>query len=315
MNKCNEEFIKKHNIDLSSIDTKIYTFMDINPILHKYEVQGQRYNTNILVNDLVGFYEQRDISLQFPEVLDDLFDELGDGYHSRSVGLLSYDKAKLFDVLTISFQKEPISTLEVDNGKHVILTNGMHRFVILRLLYLNERSICSIDSLDQLNQMYTIPVQTTKVDLTKTYCKYLIDIFSPASIIGKYFSNIELENDYYFLNEIKGWNRKVLVTLNEEEYQEYLESVISLGNEYDDNYNPTGRCELKKFNGEKMLLTDEELIEFTRNVIINSKRNNEELFENINKYPSFKKFINTYFSDLFDLERGAILNDSVSKSK
>ena len=302
MNKCNEGFIKKHNINLSSIDNRIYTFKDINSILNKYEVQGKTYNTNISMNDLIGFYEKRNVSLKFPDVLDDFFDELGDGYHSRSVGL------------DISFQREPIKTLEADN-KHVILTNGMHRFIVLRLLYLNERSKCSNNNLDNLNQKYTIPVQTTPVDLIKTYCKYLIDIFNPVSIMGRCFTKAEKYDDYYFLTEIKGWNSKELVTLNEEEYQEYLESVISLGNEYDDNYNPTGRCELKKFNGEKMLLTDEELIEFTRNVIINSKRNNEELFENINKYPSFKKFINTYFSDLFDLERGAILNDSVSKSK
>ena len=210
--------------------------------------------------------------------------------------------------------REYAETLEADN-KHVILTNGMHRFIVLRLLYLNERGKCSNNNLDNLNQKYTIPVQTTKVDTTKTYCKYLIDIFNPASIMGRCFTKTEKYNDYYFLTEIKGWNSKELVTLNEDEYQEYLESVISLGNEYDDNYNPTGRCELKKFNGEKMLLTDEELIEFTRNVIINSKRNNEELFENINKYSSLKKFINNYFSDLFDLERGAILNDSVNKSK
>lgn len=314
MNKCNEEFIKRHNIDLSSIDTRIYTFKDINPILHKYEVQGKTYSTNISMNALIGFYEQGNCSLQFPEVLNDFFDEFGDGYHSRSIGLLSYDLDKLFDILSTSFGVEPIKTLEADN-KHVILTNGMHRFVVLRLLYLNERSKCSESNLDSLNQKYTIPVQTTPVDLIKTYCKYLIDIFNPTSIMGKYFSNIEKENNYYFLTEIKGWNRKELVTINEEEYQEYLDSVVSLSNEYDEYYNPTGKCELKKFDGEKMILTDQELIEFTRNVIINSKRNNDELFENINKYPSLKIFINTYFSDLFDLERGVILNDTVSKSR
>lgn len=314
MNKCNEEFIKKHNIDLSGIDTRIYTLKDINPILHKYEVQGKKYDTNISMNDLIGFYEKRNVSLKFPDVLDDFFDELGDGYHSRSVGLLSFELDELFNILFTSFEVEPIKTLEADN-KHVILTNGMHRFIILRLLYLNERSKCSNNDLDNLNQKYTIPVQTTQVDLIKTYCKYLIDIFNPASIMGRYFSNIEKENYYYFLTEIKGWNRKELVTLNEEEYQDYLDSVVSLSNEYDEYYNPTGKCELKKFDGEKMILTDQELIEFTRNVIINSKRNNDELFENINKYPSFKKFINNYFSDLFDLERGVILNDTVSKSR
>lgn len=314
MNKCNEEFIKKHNIDLSSFDTRIYTLRDINPIIHKYEVQGKTYNTNISMNDLVGFYEHDNCYLEFPNVMDDFFDEFGDGYHSRSVGLLSYDLDKLFDILSTSFKIEPIKTLEVDN-KHVILTNGMHRFIVLRLLYLNERSKCSENDLDSLNQKYIIPIQTTKVDTTKTYCKYLIDIFNPACIMGRYFSNIEKENDYYFLTEIKGWNCKELVTLNEDEYQYYLDSVVSLGNEYDEYYNPTGRCQLKKFNGEKIVLTDQELIEFTRSIIINSKRNNEELFENINKYPSLKDFINNYFSDLFDLERGAILNDSVNKSR
>ena len=314
MNKCNVNFINRNGIDFSLFDTRIYTIEDINSILKKYEVQGSDYNINASLANILGFYEKDDKTLQFPDVLDDLFDELGDGYHNRSVGLLLYDSNTILDKIIDSFMIEPIKTMEVDNGKHVIFTNGMHRFAVLRLLYLNELGKCkSSEEIEKLNQKFTIPVIATKIDLVKTYCKYLIDIYNPASIMGNYYESVEKENDYYFLTKIVGWGRKELVALSEEEYQDYLNSVINLSAEYDSNYNMTGRTKLKKFNGEELILTDEELIVYTRSVIKNSKRNNTEIFDMINRYPSFKEFINIYFNDLFDLERGIELNDRDSK--
>ena len=315
MNKSNIDFINTHNIDFTSFDTRIYTLRDINSILSQYEVQGKKVTKKVSFNDIVGFYEQRDLHMQFPDILDDFFDELGDSYHRRSVGLLSYDTDLLLNKLIDSYKIEPIKTLEAD-GKQVIFTDGMHRFVVLRLLFLNECSKCqTIDEYNAIKERFIIPVEATQIDLVKTYCKYLINTFNPAPIMGEYYQSVEKENDYYFLSKSVGWGRPVqIVAISESEYQDYLGSVIRLNSEYGSSYKPTSRSELKKFNGETLYLSDEELILFTKNMIAKSKRNSAELFEMIAKYDSLRNFVITYFSDLFDLERGLILNDNHSKN-
>ena len=60
---------------------------------------------------------------------------------------------------------------------------------------------------------------------------------------------------------------------------------------------------MTKFDGSKIVLSDQELIQYTRNVIINSKKNNSELlYKLINQYESFKVFYETYFSDIIKFD-------------
>lgn len=320
MRKCNEDFISDNGIDLTKIDTKIYLKKDINWIVDKYEVQGRKYNTEISVEDLLGFSNKADLNLKFPEILDSFFDSFGDSYHSRAVGMLKYDDNTILDNLKSSFEWEPICTIEVDNNKHVINTNGMHRFLILRLLYLHAKSKCENETeLESLKQKFTVPVNAVKIDLLKTYCKYLINIFQPASIIGIYIDSTEeiINKDtfekIYIVKKIIGWGRYEEIILSEEEFQNYLLSVNSLSNDYDDSYQLTGRCKIQKFDGERLILTDEELIEYTKQIVLSSKRFKEVINDKSEKsfmsattnFDSFKQFIEKYFSDVFDLNREA----------
>ena len=101
-----------------------------------------------------------------------------------------------FDILDISFQREPIKTLEADN-KHVILTNGMHRFIVLRLLYLNERSKCSNNNLDKLpivvaKTQYSISDDPKKLGYPQDFDVTVRDVklYNGAGFITIYLGNM-----------------------------------------------------------------------------------------------------------------------------
>lgn len=331
MNNCNRVFVEKNNIDFTKFDRKVYLKNDINWIISSYEVQGDTIEYNVCIEDLVGIDNASGISkLRFPEILDEFFDELGDGYHSRSISMLEYDDKTVIDKLMYSFSSEPIKTLELDNNKHIIATNGMHRFLILRLLYLNAKSKCSsIDEVSELKKIFTIPVRSTKVDLTKTYCKFLINQFQRASIMGHLFESIDKFYDPYN-EDIKykavrfmGYNNTENIYLTEEQYMDYCASVTSLSADYTTDYKYSGLSCMKTYGGKKIILDDEQLIEYTRNVILSSKKFDKVVNDNVDyygfrnayyTYESFRDFIQKYFGDIFDFKReDEIVDDNIRR--
>ena len=115
MNKCNEDFIKRENIDFSKIDTTIYDTKDINEIIKKYRVYGDCVNELISLEQILGTEtEKHDKKSDFPEILDLYFDEQSYGYQSRAVSMLEYNENNVIDGLSPSFQYQPIKIMESD---------------------------------------------------------------------------------------------------------------------------------------------------------------------------------------------------------
>lgn len=325
MNKCNEDFIKRRGINLSNIDSTIYDIEDINEIVAKFDVQGQNVSKNVSVAQILGIYNRDDhISGSYPEVLDSFFDYQGDGYHTRSLSMLEYDEENVINGLMSSFKEEPMVLIEGESNKYLIMSNGMHRFLCMRLLYLSAKSKCKNElELSELIKKYTIPVEVVQIDYIKTYCKYLINLFQPINAMGKhYFSIEEIEcmggMKKYRLKQRLGWDNIVITYLYEEDMELLLESYIGLDNEYDDNFKKTGRSILTKFNNEKLILTDEELIAFTKEIIQNSKKKTPELLSRLKaltqRYDSFNEFLKTYFMDIFDFDKEEIKEDDSVKT-
>ena len=309
MNYCNKRFVERINIDFSKIDRKIYREEEINEIVEKYEVQSEMVDTYVSLENVYGTCNNCVKNYHFPEILDEYFDANGDGYHSRSVGMLDYDGKTAIENLSKSFKSEPIILIEVDVNKHLVLINGMHRFLVLRLLYLNEKSKCQTqEDLDKLKLKYTIPVKTKKVDLLKTYCKFLIDLYQPINCMNKYYDSIEeitLQNNekYYKVSQIIDINKTEDFYLSEEEMSDYLNSYTNLSCQHDEKYNMTGKSVLKKFDGQELILSDNELIQYTKNIILNSKKDyNIFLNELVEKYESFKLFCESYFYNIIKFE-------------
>lgn len=120
MNKCNEDFIKRENIDFSKIDRAIYSTENINEIIKKYGVFGDYVDDLISLEQIYGIEDIKDI---FPEILDSYFDNHGDEYHSRAISMLEYNENNVIDGLSSSFQREPIKLVESDLNKYTISTN------------------------------------------------------------------------------------------------------------------------------------------------------------------------------------------------
>ena len=324
MNKCNLNFINKLNIDFSSIDTKIYSGFDINEIVSKYPFGSDKSTELVSIEDICGIYSRQYLPRKFPDVLDYFFDEKGDWYHTRAIDMLYYDTDNILEGLNDSFIYEPIVLFGIDN-KYLVSTNGMHRFLILRLLYLSEKAKCkSEDELNNLKSKFVIPAKVSNNDLFKSYCSYLIDLFQPircGDVIGYEFSEVLsfFKKRSYEVKEYVSLDKFRVKKIDENELEKYKNIINSFSHDFNDNYDLTDKIRLKTCFNKEFVLNNLELLEFTKNVIITSNKINKntmnELVYYLKKYDSFKTFYEKYFRDIIDFNNKGEIFDDCSKTK
>ena len=271
MNKCNEEFLKRNGINLEevcqNVDTHIYNVEEINEIVANYNFQGETKLKKVSVADIVGHNEK--ITTNIFGSLDNFFNENGRGYETRSLSMLEYNKDNIIEGLQKSFDIEPIQLLETGEGNYTVFINGLHRFTVLRALYLSEVANAkgNKEELERLAEKYTIPAKITEIELEKTYCKYLLNRAYP---------------------------------------KDPQMDVKRLYNQYDENFNRTGKVIIEYSNGEKAILDNEELMLLTKQRdkdSINLQDLPLRLQNNYNKYKSFRTFMDANFSDLIPRQK------------
>ena len=265
MNKEFLEFIQKHNIDIDSIydDLQIYSEKEINRIISNNRLDGKTSTELVSIAEIIGYdYDWRGLSNNIARNFSGFFGQQ-DAYHSRSLGMLEYSSEDIIEKLYQSFKREPIRILELDNGRKIISGNGLHRYTVLRLHYINELNKVrgNKDEEEFLKSKYEIPVELTKVDLLKTYCQYIIRIISGDTI---YLSN-EYDDNYMRTNRVKVSSEDKTMIMDNETLINYTKNMI--------RNIPT------------------HMIEW----FVNDIRMNCEGYE------SFNMFINTYFSDEISL--------------
>ena len=288
MNECNEEFLKKNGIVIedvcSNIDSTIHTAAEENEIVSKYNFHTEKTREMISVADIVGYdREFYGLDKNIFLTMDRYFSDKGDGYHTRSTGMLEYDKDNIIESLKASFESETesISLIETGEGTYTILDNGLHRYTLLRILYLSEAAKVKDNpkKLAELAKKYTIPASVTGVDLDKTYCKYLLKM-------------VKSTNDDF--------------------------DIVDVKNYYDSNCRSTGNVEVVYANGKKEILSKEMLLAMTKERVYEDetfKENYPRLQNVYNKYVSFASFIQEKFSDVIQLrecnleEKGITDND------
>ena len=165
-----------------------------NPLIRRYGIFSSVYEyKNISVADIIGVdhFKYRFHGQNILESFNMFFKKEGEGYQQRALGLLEYKSGKeLLDAL----QKDGRSTSdmrveELEDGTYMIVTNGLHRFTILRFHYLLD-SMKKEKSEEELREIYKIPVLLEqKLDLKKTYINYLT-----RRVLG-YISNICFDNE------------------------------------------------------------------------------------------------------------------------
>ena len=264
-------FIIKNGIDLAKIEampeSKLYSSKNINRIISDYYVSKEPDKTNMSIGDIIGYdYEWRlgTTNANILSGFEKYFNKEGSNYERRSLGMLDYTSNEVINQLWKSFSKEPITVREADEGKFIIDNNGLHRYTILKLHYLNELSKAStVEERQQVKAKYTIPVERKNIDYTKTYCNYLLESVFDARL------SQELDENYTYTGK----------------------SIIQIDKKtilMDDN-------ELIRFAREKLInLPSQYLSEINEMMIKNDCQ----------KYPSFQKFIQDNFGDILNVSKG-----------
>ena len=209
-----------------SISVSISSQEDIDPILYKYRIGTDGEKENVSIADVVGYdYSYMRCGNDLLKAFPNFFDSTKrDGYHTRSLSMLDLTTENGVRALTPSFKEEPMKLADAPGGRYTINGNGMHRYSVLRSLYLIEmaKSKGNKEQEQAIREKYTVPALVSKIDYVKTYSNF------------------------------------VLTT---------LKMAYWVGNERDEQNNLTGRVKVETTNGENLFLTNEELLEYVRNVI------------------------------------------------
>lgn len=318
MNTCNINFLQANGINLDEItrdvDCKIYSIRDINEILERTSMKYQEDAgvQNISIGDVVGVDCFADPSLKINSIfdfMDTLFDEKGDSYHCRSLGLLQYNRENIIEMLKNSFKYDPLYALNVENGKYVITTNGLHRFTVLRILYLKEiqEALDNTQKIEEVKEKYKIPMVIRKIDFTKIYLEYIIRLTQPMDYYGCRIIECEASNtgeeDKYDWNVTfeRGFNEFIKKRFSYDDILVLSGCIYEIRPQYE-NFRKTGNIEVRYFNGENKVFDNIQFIEYAKQVFKNHS-NIHEIEEKLaalyTKYSSFKTFIDNYFADIF----------------
>lgn len=192
------DFLKRNGTSYEElrekVDTRLYSLKDIDYIVNSYLIRLDREPKQVSIADIVGYdYEfantinTNDIFESFPN----FFQTNGDSYHTRANAMLEYTGDNIVQGLLRSFKVEPIKIGATPKGKYIIDVNGLHRYTVLRSLYLIELSRLGEDkeAITELNSKYTIPVEASEIDYIKTYSHYVLVTLGIVRYISKEYDN------------------------------------------------------------------------------------------------------------------------------
>ena len=179
-NETIKDFLIKKNINYSienNSEATCYNKKEINSIIARFGMYKNKQSERICIFDIIG--KDRGKSQNLFSELNDLFDRDGESYRKRSISMLQYNSKEVIEKLGKSFKDEPIELKEIKHGKYIIGNNGMHRVNLLKVHYLNELESCkNKKEIAILNEKYTIEVAVEKLDVIKTYSKYLLSLIN-----------------------------------------------------------------------------------------------------------------------------------------
>lgn len=190
------DFLKRNGTSYEElkekVGTRLYSLKNIDYIVNSYLIRLGREPKQVSIADVVGYdYEfgnkvkTNDIFKSFPN----FFETNGDSYHTRAISMLEYTGDNVVQGLLRSFSVEPIKIGAIPKGKYIIEGNGLHRYTVLRSLYLIELSKLGNDNdaIMALNNKYMIQVEAAEIDYIKTYSHYVLNTLGIVNYIGKEF--------------------------------------------------------------------------------------------------------------------------------
>lgn len=176
-----EELEKTASLSISSQE-------DIDPILYKYRIGSDGEEAMVSIADVVGYdyrYMQssNDLLKAFPHFFDS---NKMDGYHTRSLSMLDLTTENVMTALSPSFREEPMKLADAPDGRYTVNGNGMHRYSVLRSLYLIEISKArgNKEQEQAIREKYTIPALVSRIDYVKTYSNFVLSTLKAVYWIG-----------------------------------------------------------------------------------------------------------------------------------
>lgn len=207
--------------DISEITENIIEPKEVDSIAEHVSIYSEEMKDKVSIANIYGYAHPKTKDLFIS--INDFFDETKDGYYTRSIGMLSYKYDTIMQGLSRAFIVEPMKLKEIKEGEYFIGANGMHRFTILRIMYLIEKSrISSQESYEKIKEKYTIPVITKRLDIVKTYCVYLLRLFDPELS----YAQAEIDSNYHFTGRIKITRNSEKIKLTDEELIIYTNEMM-----------------------------------------------------------------------------------------
>ena len=221
-------FIISHDINEDAIakdeDALIYSPEDVNRIIKEnyFPQTGGKEKKRVSISDIVGSYDQRSGSINILDTFSRYYKYDGNEYSSRDNDFLNFES---FEEAIKKLKDNPIDVKEYDKGNYVVSDDGVHKFIILKMLYLNDNEKGKVKA-KMLKSDYLVPVTVEKVDLDMTYSQFIIrDIFGSRSSItrkseNKFIVDLEYGLEGNYCKEVNRSNIKALIN----EAFEYLPS-------------------------------------------------------------------------------------------
>lgn len=193
-NQLIENFIKENDFNKGILeDSKINSTEEISYVIDKNGFYKNPQKEHICIADIIGDNITGNETNNLLNELQLLFSENKENkYNIRSNSMLKQTSENIIQSLSESFNREPIFISEVKKDKYIIKNNGRHRCALLKAHYLKELSKCKneIDK-QNLKSKYTIPAEVERLDIIKTYSKYLLKLAK-----NKFHTQEELDKNY-----------------------------------------------------------------------------------------------------------------------
>ena len=177
-------YAKHLGIDIKSFlhddRCKYHNLQEENHIVRNYGiyVRSEKPKRLISVANIVGHDMCRELSNKnILYTVSEFYDyQKRDEYHNRAIGLLKYTSGEelIEEFASRNYETRDMHLVDIGSGKYEISSNGLHRFTVLRTLYLKDL-LSEKYSDEELKVKYKIPVKVPyTLDYNRTYCNFLI---------------------------------------------------------------------------------------------------------------------------------------------
>ncbi|MBQ8219265.1 MAG: hypothetical protein IJZ79_05875, partial [Bacilli bacterium] len=183
------QFLIDKNIDIDGImkmeEAKLCD-SSMRSIISEYVISDGSEISYISVADIIGHLKISGKNIL--STMNNFFDSKQNSYYTKSITMLDYNNGKEMiyglehyvgqdGIERNIFLSEPMCVEEIKDGKFIITSNGLHRFTLLRIHYLNEL-LKSNSDISKLKEKYMIPVKIEKVNYFKTYSNYILSLLN-----------------------------------------------------------------------------------------------------------------------------------------